>query len=54
MKRTKEQCRSPSNGKTPVKEQLSERDIRELMAHDSYERTAGGAIRSRRRLVVLK
>gem|GEM_PF-6929051 len=48
----KKNCRSPNKKKR--KEQFTESEIRELMGHSSYCRGAGGRIRQRGGVVVIK
>jgi hypothetical protein len=56
MEQKKGTCRSPSEREQPRREneKLTERDIRALMGHEAFERGSSGAIRSRRRGVVLR
>lgn len=56
MEQKKGNCRSPSEREQPRREneKLTERDLRALMGHEAFERGSSGAIRSRRRGVVLR
>ncbi|MDR1702665.1 MAG: hypothetical protein LBR56_07800 [Sporomusaceae bacterium] len=51
----KEKCRPPTNsGGKKLQEELSFNEIRRLMSRASYERSASGAIRSKRTAAVFK